>query len=104
MHDPTHPDDDPDPLAAHAGDDGDGDTGEEYEAAAQAVGAVIAWYSQQLRREHAAARPDTARIERLKADRQAAIADQRALIEAGPQEVARIMADYEARLRDLTQP
>jgi hypothetical protein len=103
VHDPTHPDDDPDSLAARVGE-GDSEAGDGYEAAAQAVGAVIAWYSQQLRRERSAARPDTERIELLKADRQAAIADQRALIEAGPEEIARITAVYEARLKDLTKP
>jgi hypothetical protein len=103
VHDPTHPDDDPDSRAARAGDEGD-EAGDGYAAATQAVGRVVAWYSQEILRERSAARPDAERIERLKADQRAAVADQRALIEAGPQETARITALYEARLKDLTQP
>ena len=97
MHDPTTPDDVPAPGAS--GDDED----MAFEAASKAIARMIAWYSQQLLRERSATTPDAARLERLKAEQRAALADNHALIDAEPHEVARLSAVYEARLKDLTE-
>ncbi|AXK37815.1 hypothetical protein DVA86_31925 [Streptomyces armeniacus] len=68
------------------------------------VRAVLAWYTEQIITERRSTEPDPARLERLLAEHRACAADQQALREAGPQERARIAADYAARYRELTGP
>jgi hypothetical protein len=77
-----------------------------FGTAVEAVEAVISWYNAQIHAEHTAPVPDAARIERLKRERQPCVADHRALQDAGPEDVsgediARITADYAARLKRL---
>lgn len=76
--------------------------GGEDQLALDAVRAVVNWYNAQIVEEHRAPVPDDARMEDLKAARQAALLDQGSLETAGPEEVARIAALYAAQLKDLT--
>ncbi|MGW0664884.1 hypothetical protein [Streptodolium elevatio] len=66
-----------------------------------AVGRVIAWYRTQLADEQRAAVPDQTRLQELLDGLAACLADQRHLEDADPDDLARIAADYEARLNDL---
>jgi hypothetical protein len=97
MHDPTGPDI-PDPMPEDAG------AGDDYEAAQLAVGQVIDWYTQAIFAERRRATPDEARMERLKAERAACVADRNAILGADAQEVARIAAVYAARAKELEEP
>lgn len=81
----------------------DGHGGDE-EQASDAIRAVVAWYSAQIMAEHRAPLPNEDRIEALKTARQAAIEDQQRLFDCEPAEVARLAADYAARLEGLTNP
>jgi hypothetical protein len=81
---------------------GDGLPADEKEAAREMVRVVAAWCTEKILREHRSAAPDRERLERLKRQQQECAADQRALTDAGPQEVARITAAYAARFRELT--
>jgi hypothetical protein len=88
---PDHPDSDlPGP-----------DSGGDEEQALDAVRAVVSWYNAQLVTERRSSAPDEARMEELKAARQAAIDDQQRLETADPEETARIAVLYAARLREL---
>ncbi|MCX4638482.1 hypothetical protein OG775_25745 [Streptomyces platensis] len=78
-----------------------------YEAALQQVSRVTAWYTEQIPAQPSPAQRragayDEDRLERLRAERQKCLADQRALEDAGPEEIALIAARYEARFRELT--
>ncbi|WP_346177232.1 hypothetical protein [Streptomyces cuspidosporus] len=75
-----------------------------YEGALERVQRVLAWYNEQILSEARTAVPDEARVKRLKAERQACVADQRALEDADDAEVSRIAAAYDARFRELTEP
>lgn len=79
----------------------EGHGGQEQQAE-DAVRAVVNWYNAQIVKEHRAPVPDEARMEELKAARQAALDDQGRLETAEAEEVAGIAAFYAARLRDLT--
>lgn len=98
MHDPTGPDSAPDPMPGEAGGAGD-----DFQDALLAVGQVISWYTEQILAERRRAAPDEARMERLKAERAACVADRNALREADDQEVARIAAVYAARIKELDE-
>ncbi|WP_329169947.1 hypothetical protein OG754_01050 [Streptomyces decoyicus] len=60
---------------------------------------VLAWYSQQLLLARRSG--DQQRLEKLKAERQACVDDQHRLMEAGPEEIARIAAVCTARGKEL---
>jgi hypothetical protein len=92
VHDPANP---------AAGSPGPDPGGAGYESARENVGQVLAWYTQQIMRERRAGIPNEALMEELKAAQRACVSDQKALEEASPAQVARIAADYEARLNDL---
>jgi hypothetical protein len=68
-----------------------------------AVGRMIAWYRAQLVDEQRAAVPDPTRLQELMDGLAACLADQRRLEDADPADLARIAADYEARLSDLSE-
>lgn len=99
MHDPASPSS-PDQQSPSEPTPGpDGDTAIGYEVAREIVGNVIAWYSRALL---LARRSDEQeRLEELKAQRQKCVEDQQRLKDAGPEETARIAADYAARLKEL---
>ncbi|MFF7705321.1 hypothetical protein [Streptomyces lydicus] len=63
---------------------------------------VTAWYTEQLLAHRRVGAHDEDRLERLKAERQKCLTDQRALEDAEPEEIARIAARYEARFSELT--
>ncbi|MGW9453993.1 hypothetical protein [Streptomyces sp. NPDC055632] len=73
-------------------------------AAVEDIQEVVNWYTAQLVAEHRAPVPDEERVEKLKAGRQAALADQQQLATADPEETARIAEVYAARLRELNEP
>ncbi|MFL4908187.1 hypothetical protein ACJ6WF_34515 [Streptomyces sp. MMS24-I2-30] len=101
MHDPasTSPSSpDPQPPPGPAPGPG-GDHTASSAAAHQAVLAVLAWYSQQ--RLLARRSGDHRRLEELTTQRQRCLDDQNRLHDAGPEEIARIAADYAARLKEL---
>ncbi|AVZ70980.1 hypothetical protein SLUN_00575 [Streptomyces lunaelactis] len=99
MHAPDNPAGaSPEPTPADRG----GPQEASYEGALETVGRVLAWYNEQILKERRAPVPDEDRLERLQAERQACAADKRALEDAGPEEVSRIAADYDARFRELT--
>lgn len=100
MHDPAGPagpSSDPVPTSGV-------EYGSTYDSALDKVRQVIAWYSEQIMKEHRSPGPDDARLERLIARRLACVADQQALEDAGPQEVARIAVFYDALYKELTEP
>ncbi|MFI0219078.1 hypothetical protein [Streptomyces lydicus] len=72
-----------------------------YGAAREQVGLVAAWYAEQLMSERRAG-ADEDRMDQLKAEQLTVLADQRALEDAEPEEVARIAALYRARYNELT--
>ncbi|MEU8843438.1 hypothetical protein AB0D97_30675 [Streptomyces roseus] len=78
------------------------DGGDEQNAA-DVVRDVVTWYSAQIAAEHRAPVPDDDRIEKLKAGRQAALADQAQLATADPKEAEQIAAVYAARLKELKE-
>lgn len=75
--------------------------GGEDQQAAGIVRDVVHWYNTQLASENRSPVPDEERIEKLKAGREAALADQAQLVTADPPETARIAAVYAARLKGL---
>lgn len=75
--------------------------GGEDQQAAGIVRDVVLWYNTQLASENRSPVPDEERIEKLKAGREAALADQAQLVTADPPEAARIAAVYAARLKEL---
>ncbi|MFH7340579.1 hypothetical protein [Streptomyces sp. KHY 26] len=77
--------------------------GGEEQAAEDAVQEVVNWYIAQIITERRAAMPDEERVERLKAGREAALADRAQLATADPEEEARIAAVYAARLKELKE-
>ncbi|MGW3521374.1 hypothetical protein [Streptomyces hydrogenans] len=77
--------------------------GGEEQSAEEAVREVVSWYSAQLLAEHRAPVPDDERVAGLRADRDAALADQARLATAAPEEAARIASFYAARLKELRQ-
>lgn len=74
-----------------------------YAHANAAVGRVTAWYRTQLADEQRAAAPDQTRLRELMDGLAASLADQRRLEDADPGDLARIAADYDARLRGLSE-
>ena len=98
QHEPVDPSPDPEHGSG-------GRPGGSYDSAETAVRLVIAWYNEQILREHRRSpAPDQQRLEELKARRQACLDDQRALEDASPEEAARIAADYAALLNELSDP
>lgn len=77
--------------------------GGDEQAADDAVQEVVNWYNNKIVAERRAPLPDEERIEKLKAGRQAALADQEQLATADPQESAQIAAVYAARLKELNE-
>ncbi|MFG2833240.1 hypothetical protein ACGFWI_38410 [Streptomyces sp. NPDC048434] len=73
--------------------------GDEDQQAFDAVRAVVSWYAAQIAAEHRAPVSDEARMEELKAARQAALDDQAQLATADPEEAARVAAVYAAGSR-----
>ncbi|NUK12521.1 hypothetical protein HRW18_32020 [Streptomyces lunaelactis] len=71
------------------------------EAAEQLVQEVSTWYAEQIIKERRAAVPDTERLTALKEELAACAADQQALQDAGPEEVAEIAARYAAHAKEL---
>ncbi|WP_262505803.1 hypothetical protein [Streptomyces sp. TRM68367] len=71
------------------------------EAAEHLVQEVSAWYSEQIAKERRAAVPDAEQLKILTAGLAACAADQQALEDAGPEEVAEIAARYAARSQEL---
>lgn len=101
MHDsaspsPSSPDPHP-PSGSAPGPDGGNAVG--AEEAHQVVGAVLAWYSQQMLLARRSG--DQERLGELTEQRQSCVEDQDRLEDAGPEEIARIAADYAARLEEL---
>lgn len=101
MHDaasssPSSPD--PHPSSDPAQGPG-GDNAVSNEVVHEIVGAVIAWYSRVLLLARRSG--DQQRLEELKAQRQTCVADQHRLQDAGPEEIARIAAEYATRLKEL---
>jgi len=92
----------PEPGHATPSDAGAGG-GVELEAALEIVRAVAGWYRQEIFRERQAAAPDGARLQQLLADLRACTADQQSLEQAGPEDVTRIAAAYEARYAELSR-
>ncbi|MFJ7250157.1 hypothetical protein ACIQWA_36735 [Kitasatospora sp. NPDC098652] len=70
-----------------------------YEAAKEAVGAVIAWYGRQLLDARRAG--DQQRQEELTGQMQACTEDRRRLVDAAPEEIEHIKDLYAERLRNL---
>lgn len=98
MHDPASSSpSSPDPQPPSPGPGGDHTASSA--AAHQAVGAVLAWYNRQ--RLLARRSGDHKRLEELTTQRQRCMDDQNRLYDAGPEEIARIAADYAARLEEL---
>ncbi|MEU3620145.1 hypothetical protein ABZ725_48895 [Streptomyces sp. NPDC006872] len=64
---------------------------------------VVGWYNAAIIAERRAPVPDDERLEKLKAGREAALADQPQLATADPEEAVRIAAVYAARLRELKE-
>lgn len=77
--------------------------GGEEQAAEDAVQEVVNWYNAQIIAERRASVPDEKRIEKLKADREAALADGAQLATADPEEADQIAAAYAARLKELKE-
>lgn len=77
--------------------------GGEEQAAEDAVQEVVNWYNAQIIAERRAPVPDEKRIEKLKADREAALADGAQLATADPEEADQIAAAYAARLKELKE-
>lgn len=71
--------------------------------ALELVERVIAWYTEQIIGERRAASPNEDRMERLKEQQRACVADQQALGDATPEEVARIATRYRALYKELTE-
>ncbi|MEV6133222.1 hypothetical protein AB0M05_41590 [Streptomyces violaceusniger] len=71
------------------------------EQALDAVREVTAWYAARIAAERRAPVPDEDRIQELSTARHKAVEDQARAEEAGPEEAARIAADYAARLQAL---
>ncbi|MFB6811199.1 hypothetical protein [Streptomyces sp. NPDC056387] len=82
-------------LEGHGGDEA---------VASEVIGLVVAWYSAQVMAEHRVPVPDEERLEALKAAQRAAIADRQRLFDCEPAEIARLTADYAARLEGLQNP
>ena len=92
------------PEPGHAPPSGAGaGGGVELEAALEIVRAVAGWYRQAITQERYSTAPDAAWMLQLLADLRACVADQQALEEAGPEDVARIAAAYKARYAELTR-
>ncbi|MER7050108.1 hypothetical protein [Streptomyces jumonjinensis] len=73
-----------------------------YEAAVEAVGGVIAWYSSRILAERrAGATPEVLR--ELTLQRQACVKDRDRLEDADSQETARLFTLYTARLKELKE-
>ncbi|WP_327591721.1 hypothetical protein [Streptomyces chartreusis] len=70
--------------------------------ALESIRMVIAWYSKALYEEEHSASPDTDRLQILAAERRACVRDRKVLLDAGPDEIARVGRDYSARFRSLT--
>ncbi|MEU5053533.1 hypothetical protein [Streptomyces sp. NPDC021096] len=96
MHDPAHP-------AGPSGDPAHGSSDATADDAFTAVTRVIAWYTQQILAERRSAAPDQGRLEQLLERQRACVADRNRLAGAGPEETARIAADYEARVKKLSE-
>ncbi|MFI9311137.1 hypothetical protein [Streptomyces triculaminicus] len=67
----------------------------------EAVTRVIAWYTRQILAEQRSPAPDRQRLTQLQEQQRACVDDRKQLASAGPQEIARLVAHYEARLREL---
>jgi len=78
-----------------------GGHGDDEQQAVDAVRAVVAWYSAQIVTERRSPVRDEDRIQELSTARQAALEDQARAEAASPEELARIAADYAARLKGL---
>lgn len=105
MHDPappppSSPDHQPPPSEPVAG----GDHAAGAATAHQIMDAVLAWYSQQLLPARRSG--DQQLLQELLTRRQECVKDQQRLKDAGPEETARIAADYADRLKNLegTEP
>ncbi|MGA5508990.1 hypothetical protein [Streptomyces umbrinus] len=74
-----------------------------YEAAAEHLRRVIAWYNERILAERRAEAPDRDLLGQLIAARNACADDRQVLDDAGPEDVARIAAEAEERFKRLTQ-
>ncbi|MFG2332785.1 hypothetical protein ACGFMM_24580 [Streptomyces sp. NPDC048604] len=79
-----------------------GTAGGEEQAAEDAIQELVDWYDGRLVAERRAPVPDEEWIGKLKAGRQAALADAAQLATADPEESSRVAAVYAARLKGLT--
>ncbi|UQA91470.1 hypothetical protein [Streptomyces halobius] len=73
----------------------------DYETTVERVGQAIAWYSERILAERRSAAPDPDRLDQLISRHRACLEDQERLEEAGPEELARIAAAYDALLTEL---
>ena len=64
---------------------------------------MVNWYNAQIITERRAPVPDEERIEKLKAGREAALAEQAQLANAGTEEASQIASSYAARLKELKE-
>jgi len=95
---PSSPDPPPrSPLSGPAPDPDANAVG--YEEAFDIVGTVIAWYSRQVILARRAGEQE--RLDELMAQRRKCVEDQHRLRDAGSEEIARIAAEYTARLSEL---
>lgn len=78
-----------------------GEEADEAQRAADAVRAVLNWYTHRIAAERRAAAPDEDQVARWVAAREAAFEDFDRLPEAGPVEQGRLAEVYAARLREL---
>ncbi|GLW58121.1 hypothetical protein [Kitasatospora phosalacinea] len=75
------------------------DGGSHVEDAQEAIGAVVAWYSRRLMEARRAG--DQQRLEELTELLQACAEDRRRLVDAAPEELERVSAQYAERLRKM---
>ncbi|MFD9223469.1 hypothetical protein ACFWDI_26480 [Streptomyces sp. NPDC060064] len=91
----------PEPDHSETSPAGDERQSIDHDAALEKVRAVAGWYRQAIFQERQSGAPDSARLEQLMAALQKSVADQRAREDAGPEEAARIAAEYEALYTEL---
>ncbi|WP_414170891.1 hypothetical protein ACMATS_37825 (plasmid) [Streptoverticillium reticulum] len=96
MHDPASSAGSPDGVAPGSGPD------VTSHVAMKMVTRVIAWYAQQILAEQRLPSPDLERLQQLQESRRGCVADLDRLADADVEEIGRIAADYEARLKKLT--
>ncbi|MDG5803412.1 hypothetical protein P9869_12190 [Streptomyces ossamyceticus] len=88
----------PEPPPAGPGEDG-GEVG--YAVVAEHVRRVMSWYSEQIGIELRSTDPDQQRLQQLIAERSMCQEALRVLDDAGPEELARVAAEYEERFIQL---